>query len=85
MVKEFLSKNKKIIIMIGFIIGLAGVLGILPLQLLGDLTKYGFGIIIVIAGYCFYEFYWDEDTNPKQPLRREQRPQQPPQTPRQGY
>lgn len=55
------EKYKKIIIIVGFVIGFAYVLGFLPetIDMLGDNTDIAYGVLIALGGFTFYKFYWN--------------------------
>jgi hypothetical protein len=63
-VKGFLFRNRKIIIMLGLVIGAIGILDLLPIELpiAGTYTRYVYLAIIVAAAYMFYTSYWSRGT-----------------------
>jgi hypothetical protein len=57
MPKQFLKKNNNIVVFAGLLVGLGAVMNILPMELIGSSTKFLYAGIILLAGYCFYEFH----------------------------
>jgi len=60
MVKRFLKKNSNYIVFAGLILGLLSIFNAIPMDLLGDYTQYVAAAVIVVSGYCFYEYYFNK-------------------------
>ena len=57
-----LKENKQYFVLAGLVVGVLYLLGIIPTEIkaLGDNTKYLYIGIIVLAGYVYWRFHWEE-------------------------
>ena len=63
-IKKTWKKNNKIIILVGFGIGILHVAGFLPetIELLKDYTVFFYGGLLALSAFTFYKFYWDKSS-----------------------
>ena len=94
-----LKENKQYIVLAGLLLGVLYLLGVIPTEIkaLGKNTKYLYVGIIVLAGYVYWRFHWQEKpsfertvpsrnlSNPEyfRDIERQRGPTQPPKTPSQ--
>lgn len=57
-----LKENKQYVVLGGLLVGVLYLLGVIPetIKAFGDNTKYLYVGLIVIAGYVYWRFHWEE-------------------------